>query len=180
MGQYPDGIRSPFIVHALNETAKYDAEYTIGVSDWYHDTMPVLIPQFMNVINPTGAEPIPDSALMSDTQNKTYPVEPGKTYRLRFVNMGAFAMFHIWIESHNMTVIELDGVDMQPYDTTGILIAAAQRVSVLVTAGNYTTNFAIIGAMDVDMFDTPPLGNPNVTSYLLYNPTASLAESNAH
>ena len=176
VGQYPDGIRSPFIIHAKNETAKYDAEYTIPVSDWYHDTMPVLIPQFMSVTNPTGAEPIPDSALMGDTQNATYAVEPGKTYRLRFVNMGAFAMFHVWIEGHNMTVIELDGVDMKGYETPGIMIAAAQRVSVLVTAGNYTTNFPIVGAMDVDMFDTPPVGNPNVTSYLVYNKDAPLPD----
>jgi iron transport multicopper oxidase len=177
VGQYPDGIRTEFIIHAKNETYKYDDEYVISLSDWYHDEMPVLIPTFMSIFNPGGAEPIPDSALMADTQNKTFAFEAGKTYRLRFVNIGAFAMFHVWIEGHNLTVIELDGVDTQPYETTGIMVTAAQRVSVLVTAKNTTdTNYAIVACMDPDMFDTPPLGNPNVTSYIVYNKTAPLPE----
>jgi len=29
MGQFPDGLRTPFIIHALNETHKYDAEHTV-------------------------------------------------------------------------------------------------------------------------------------------------------
>lgn len=32
------------------------------------------------------------------------PFEAGKTYRLRIVNMAALAMFHFWIEGHDMRV----------------------------------------------------------------------------
>lgn len=68
--------------------------------------MTILAGVFSSYQNPTGAEPIPDSALMNDSQNVTFAVEPNKTYRLRFVNMAAFAAFHVWIEGHDMQIIE--------------------------------------------------------------------------
>jgi iron transport multicopper oxidase len=36
MGQYPDGLRGPFIVHDPNDPYKgsYDEEHTLAVSDW--------------------------------------------------------------------------------------------------------------------------------------------------
>jgi iron transport multicopper oxidase len=164
MGQYPDGLRSPFIIHDPNDPYTYDDEFVITFSDWYHDEVPVLIPTFMSLDNPTGAEPIPDSALMNDQQNSTINFEPGKTYRLRLVNMAAFAMFHFWIEDHDMTVIELDGVYIEPYIVPGVDITTAQRVSVLVTAKNSTRqNYAMVGAMDTDMFDYVPDNlNPSI------------------
>ena len=36
--------------------------------------------------------------------------QPGKTYRLRLANIGAFAGFFFWIDGHDMTIIEADGV----------------------------------------------------------------------
>jgi iron transport multicopper oxidase len=157
MGQYPDGLRSPFIIHNPNEPYTYDEEIIITMSDWYHKEMPEGIQDFMNVENPTGAEPIPQAALFNDGQNGTINFEPGKTYRLRFINMAAFAMFHVWIEDHEMRVIEVDGVYTEEYTVRGIDLTTAQRVSVLVTAKNTTNqNYAMVGAMDTDMFDTVP------------------------
>jgi len=63
-------------------------------------------PSFTGYTNPTGAEPIPDAALINDSQNVTFAVEPNKTYRLRFINVAAFAAFHVWIEGHDMEIIE--------------------------------------------------------------------------
>lgn len=34
LGQYPDGIRTPFIIHAPNETYTYDDEYTVSTHSW--------------------------------------------------------------------------------------------------------------------------------------------------
>ncbi|GAO51162.1 hypothetical protein G7K_5273-t1 [Saitoella complicata NRRL Y-17804] len=177
-GQYPDGLRSPFVIHAKNEThgASYDEDVTVPLSDWYHTRIMDLNERFMSLANPSGAEPVPKSALMFDTQNATLSFEAGKTYRLRFVNMAAFAAFHVWIEGHTMRVIEVDGVDTEEYETDGISLTAAQRVSVLVTARNDTSGaFPIVGAMDTDMFDTVPGDlNPNVTSYIIYDSASSL------
>lgn len=93
------------------------------LSEWYHDQHDVLIKDFLSVFNPTGAEPVPPSAIMYTMQNGQYvtPVadlnqgidvgdrmtinfEAGKTYRLRFINAGAFAMFQLQLEGHEWSV----------------------------------------------------------------------------
>lgn len=43
-------------------------------------------------------------------ENATLHFVPGKTYRLRVINTSALAMFHFWIDGHDMRVIEVDGV----------------------------------------------------------------------
>src|ERR1700761_1250023 len=150
-GQYPDGIRAAFIVNDPDTPFKgqYDDEVILTFSDWYHDEMTTLIQQFLNVGNPTGAEPVPDSALMNDTQNLKIPIQPGKTYLFRMINIGAFAGQYIWFEGHKMTIVEVDGVYTQPAAADMIYMGAAQRYGVLITTKNDTSaNFPITGSMD--------------------------------
>ncbi|ETN46362.1 uncharacterized protein HMPREF1541_00546 [Cyphellophora europaea CBS 101466] len=179
-GQYPDGLRGPLIVHDPDSPFKdqYDDEFVLTLSDWYHDLMPGLISSFLSVTNPTGAEPVPQSALMNDTQNLTIPVEPNKTYFLRIINVAAFAAQYFWIEGHTFKIIEVDGIYTEPAEAERIYVTAAQRYGILVTTKNSTDeNFAIVGSMDTDLFDAIPDGlNPNVTSYLVYDSAASLPE----
>ena len=125
----------------------------MSFSDWYHDEMATLIPQFINVANPTGAEPVPNAALMNDTQNLTVAVAPGKTYLFHFVNVGAFAGQYVWFEGHNMTIVEVDGVYTDEAETERIYIATAQRYSVLIKTKNETNNnYPIIASMDTVSF----------------------------
>ena len=127
----------------------YDEEMVLTLSDWYHDFMPDLLAKFINPTNPTGAEPVPDSALMNETQNAPIKVQPGKTYKFRIINMAAFAAQYFWIEKHNMKIVEVDGVYTEPTDASMLYITAAQRYSVLVTTFNDTNaNFPIVGSMD--------------------------------
>ena len=128
---------------------QYDEEIVLTLSDWYHDEMPDLISGFINIANPTGAEPVPNAALMNDTQNLTVPVEPGKTYMVRIINMAAFAAQYIWFEEHTVQIIEVDGIYTDPADADVIYITAAQRYSVLLkTKDDKSANFAIVGSMD--------------------------------
>lgn len=111
--------------------------------------MPGMLASFISVTNPTGAEPVPNAALMNDTQNLTISVEPGKTYLFRMINIGAFAGQYIWFEDHTMRIVEVDGVYTDPAEADMIYMTAAQRYSVLITMKNETdTNFAIVGSMD--------------------------------
>jgi iron transport multicopper oxidase len=118
--------------------------------------MPDLLSTFISVTNPTGAEPVPNAALMNDTQNLTISVQPGKTYKFRIVNMAAFAAQYLWFEGHSMKIVEVDGIYTEPADADMLYITAAQRYSVLLTTKNDTsTNFAIVGSMDqVSFCDT--------------------------
>jgi iron transport multicopper oxidase len=127
----------------------YDEELVLTLSDWYHDQMPDLIADFISIKNPTGAEPVPDAALMNETINLKVPVQAGKTYKFRLINIGAFAGQYVWFEGHTMQIIEVDGVYTEPQDADQIYITAAQRYSVLVTMkDDASTNFVINAAMD--------------------------------
>ena len=42
------------------------------LGDWYHDEHSTLLDEFVNIANPGGAEPVPDSALIYFVQNGTY------------------------------------------------------------------------------------------------------------
>jgi iron transport multicopper oxidase len=86
---------------------------------------------------------------MNDTQGLKIKIESGKTYMFRMVNIGGFAGQYFWIEGHNLTVVEVDGVYTEPMDATMLYFTTAQRYSFLLTARNDTKgNFAITGSMD--------------------------------
>lgn len=79
-------------------------------------------------------------------ENTTLPFVPGRTYRLRIINMSSLSMFNIWIEGHEMSIIEADGVYTEPYPVDVVTLSAAQRYSILVTALNTTANNYIFHA----------------------------------
>ena len=111
--------------------------------------MAILKPKFLNKANPTGAEIVPQNALLNDTQNLTISIQPGKTYLFHVVNIGAFASQYLWFEGHNMTIVEVDGVVTEPAEASMIYLSAAQRCSFLITTKNDTsTNYAFVGSMD--------------------------------
>lgn len=120
------------------------------LSDWYHEEMQPLIHQkFMHKSNPSGAEPVPNNALMNETQNWKLSVETDKTYHIRVINMGAFAGQYLWFEGHTMQIIEVDGIYTEKADAEMIYLSAAQRVSFLLkTKSDASANFPISASMD--------------------------------
>ncbi|KAE9391811.1 Cupredoxin [Gymnopus androsaceus JB14] len=199
-GQYVDGLRAPLIIHPVEKTFSYDDEFTVVLSDWYHEEHPELMKRFLSPSNPDGIEPVADSALLyfarnasylpaktSNTssstvgfnENATLPFEAGKTYRLRLINTSAFAMFYFWIDGHDMKIIEVDGIDVEETPVSAVNLAVAQRYSVLVTARNETSsNWAIHANMDTDMFDyVPDSLNPNITSSVTYNDSTAIQDN---
>lgn len=59
-----------------------------------------------------GKNPASVTSHVGFNENATLPFEPGKTYRLRIVNVGAFTAFYFWIDGHEMRIIEADGVSI--------------------------------------------------------------------
>lgn len=188
----PDGLRGPLIIHDPNSpyAGQYDDELVLTFSDWYHDQMPGLISYYLSPErNPSGAEPEPYSAVFNDVQDASLKVEPGKTYLVRIISMAAFAQVsesggqnparphtyllqaYVWFDQHSMTIVEVDGVYIQPHEVDSLYIATAQRYAVLLkTKPDTYTNYAITASMDVDDFDsTPDYMVQNVTAALIYN-----------
>ncbi|RAK74980.1 ferro-O2-oxidoreductase [Aspergillus fijiensis CBS 313.89] len=176
---YPDGYRQALIVHDNTPPFKYDEEYTITMSDWYHKLTEDIRPEFLSLYNPTGAEPIPQAFLVNDTMNSKFPVEAGKTYMLRLINIGAFVSQYFYIEDHTMRIVEIDGIYVDETEAEVLYIAVGQRYSVLVTMMNSTEkNYPMVTIADSVLLDTVPSDLVlNQTNWLEYNTQAEYAEA---
>ncbi|CAG8126824.1 unnamed protein product [Penicillium salamii] len=188
MGQYPDGFRGPFIVHDPKAPFHYDDEFTLTLTDWYHEQMPILLNDYLSEQNQAafhGREPTPNSALINDAVDTKIKVLPNKTYLVHIICIGNFPG-HTWvIDGHEMTVVEVDGIYTDPYPAGDkfLRVATGQRMSVLIhTKSDTSKNFAIFDTMDVNMMffyehSTPPPGyNPNATAWLVYDETKPLPD----
>ncbi|KAJ5113973.1 hypothetical protein N7456_002507 [Penicillium angulare] len=174
---YPDGYRAPFIVHD-NESYfadSFDDEMVFSMSDWYHELMEDIKPEFMSLYNPTGAEPIPGSFLFNNSISQSYPVQAGKTYLIRLINISAFVGQYFWIEDHTMRVVEIDGVYVDETEADKLYLSVAQRYSVLVTMKNSTEkNYGMVMVADSSLLDTIPSDLLlNQTNWLEYSSTAA-------
>ncbi|KAF2993684.1 hypothetical protein E8E13_001519 [Curvularia kusanoi] len=176
-GQYPDGFRAPLIVHDPQSPFKndFDEEIVLSFSDWYHDPMRKLLASFISVTNPTGAEPVPKSALINDAQDVKLPVQSGKTYMIRMVNMAAFAGMYVWFQGCTMKIVEVDGIYTKPAEADMLYFTAGQRYSVLLIIGNEMTNIPFVASMDEELFDAIPDDlQSNVTGWLVTDSTQEL------
>lgn len=82
-----------------------------------------------------------------------FTLEPNKTYRLRLVNTGSFASIRFSVDYHALSVVEVDGTLVDPYNVTGLTLAVAQRYSVLLRTDNSTGGpFWMRATLQTDMF----------------------------
>lgn len=180
-GQYPDGLRGPLVIRDPNPGYHYDDEFTVTLTDWYNQQMSTLLDQYESQANQAqtgGLEPLPDAALIGDSLNTTYKVEPNKTYLVRIICVGNWPGHVIIFDDHDLTIVEVDGVPTVPYpvEDKNIRIATGQRMSVLIQTKNDTSrNYAIWDQMDINMLffypnRTIPQGyNLNATAWLVYD-----------
>ncbi|GKZ89252.1 CAZyme family AA1 [Aspergillus niger] len=179
---YPDGYRQALIVHDNSSwfANEYEEEFTVTLSDWYHELAMDIKPEFMSLYNPTGAEPIPNSWLFNDTMNTTIAVKPNTTYLLRLANIAAFTAQYFYIEDHPLTIVEIDGVYTEPTTADILYIAVAQRYSVLFTTKATTDkNYPIVTVVDSTLLDTiTPDLQLNNTNWLQYDSSAAYPQAN--
>lgn len=168
---YPDGYRQLFLVENDNAwfQEKVDEEIGITLSDWYHEvTAKISKEKFMNLYNPTGAEPVPNNILFNDTLSPRWKIQPNKTYRLRLANIGAFSGFYFYMPNHTFTIVEVDGVYTEPAEADLIYISTAQRYSILFNTSSAEDEvYQMVQVADLSMFDiVPPNLQLNRTGFL--------------
>lgn len=151
--QYVFGLRGPLIVHCpvaqQQEWEKdIDEEYTLLLTDWYHD-------------RPTGT-PIWDTVLINNvgrydcavaqaagfecgptTPLPRFRFKPGKKYLLRLINTSAMAVFNVSIDNHTFQVVASDADYVTPSAPMNtITINVAQRYDILVHAKSISSQNA--------------------------------------
>ncbi|KAF5392985.1 hypothetical protein D9757_001165 [Collybiopsis confluens] len=149
--QYVDGLRGAIIVYDPEDphAALYDVDdesTIIQVGDWWQNsTLPMLAGY-----EATGIVPVSDSGTFNGVgrfqggPEVPWPivnVVQGKRYRFRIINQSARNVFTLSIDSHNLTIIETDGVSTVPHTVDLIEVLAGQRYSVVVAADQAVDNY---------------------------------------
>ncbi|KAJ3568733.1 hypothetical protein NP233_g5527 [Leucocoprinus birnbaumii] len=144
--QYCDGLRGAIVIRdpADPHASLYDIDTddtVITLTDWYHTLAPDV----------TGA-PTEDSTLINGlgryingptTPLAVISVQAGKRYRFRLVSLACDPHFIFSIDSHVMTIIEVDGVNVTPLEVDSIDIYAGQRYSFVLNANQPVDNYWI-------------------------------------
>ncbi|KAJ2830770.1 ferroxidase fet3 [Coemansia furcata] len=136
--QNVDGLRAPLVVYDRGKPpVKYDEDILLSFEDWYTETF---TERARITLDPSLPFPPPHRTgfglINGINGNLTKPIhfQPGRTYRLRLINMSSTRWFQFSLPGHAMRVIEVDGQYTEPLEVDGVDMSPGQRYSVLVTA----------------------------------------------
>nr|ACL93333.1 laccase [Rigidoporus microporus] len=144
--QYCDGLRGAFVVYDPSDpnASLYDVDNestVITLADWYH-TLARLGARF----------PTPDSTLINGlgrfaggpaSDLSVITVESGKRYRFRLVSISCDPNYTFSIDGHDMTIIEVNGINHDALSVDSIQIFAGQRYSFVLNANQAVGNYWI-------------------------------------
>lgn len=140
--------------------------------------MPTMIKNYLSPDNTNGDFPSPDSVLFNDTNKAPqFKFKAGKKYLLRIANIGGLACGQFHIEGYTLSVVEADGVQMQPQNADTILICAGQTYGVVVQGKSLPLGGAnYIVKLTTDMFTrpAPPANQITIIGNLVYDLLSSL------
>ncbi|KAJ6562631.1 laccase [Mycena capillaripes] len=148
--QYCDGLRGPLVVYDPDDPHAdlYDvddettvitlADCTLVLDHGPASTLgnvPTLISTLINGLGRFAGGATSQLAVIS--------VTAGQRYRMRLISMSCDPNFILTIDSHNLTIIEVDGVNTEPLTVDSIQIYAGQRYSFVLTADQTVDNYWI-------------------------------------
>jgi FtsP/CotA-like multicopper oxidase with cupredoxin domain len=165
VGLQDDSVQGPLLVYETNEANPeekkgalltagphtYDDELVLQVSEWWHEKLDTREHYYLgpDFVFDKGADSIlfngmtihdQDAEDLSEETCKGYVslnVNPNTRYRLRVIGGNTFRTFGLAIKDHDLTVIEVDGELVQPYNVSYLEITPGQRFSVLLNTGDY-------------------------------------------
>ncbi|KAI8888690.1 multicopper oxidase [Backusella circina FSU 941] len=173
VGLQDDSVQGPLVVYESKEANPreksgktlaagphiYDDELVLHLSEWWHEKLNkreqyYLGPEFAF---DKGADSIlfngmtihdQDAPGLSEENCKGYAslnVNPNTRYRLRVIGGNTFRTLGLAIKDHVLTVMEVDGELVKPYNVSYLEITPGQRFSVLLTTGDHQpdSTFAI-------------------------------------
>lgn len=122
-----------------------------------------------------GAEPPPDSGLINGKMTgSSFSFEPNLRYRLRLINMGTLTQFMFSVDSHVLSVVEADGISLEPVNVHRVPIHVAQRYSVILTTNQTAGSYNVRAEMQTNCYKLP---NPNLNTMVLSTMTYGASPS---
>lgn len=176
--QYSDGLRGVFVVEEQARSDypfSFDEDLVLTVGDHYHMQSSDIMAKFKLRFNPSGAEPIPQNSLFNESRLVVWHVQPNTTYFLRVVNMGMFVSQYVYIEDHELVIVQIDGTYVEPVVVDSLYVAVGQRYGVLVrTKKNPATrSFRFVNVIDKRMLDLVPTDLKIISTNYINYPSAS-------
>ncbi|KAJ5377501.1 uncharacterized protein N7496_004910 [Penicillium cataractarum] len=136
--------KGPLIVDSKDDPPfHYHEERTIILSDFFNETDKKIIDGLTSTnftwSGETGAILVNGKSRQATNstgscQLASICIEPGLSYRLRFIGATALSFVSLSIESHDVSIIEADGHYTKPLNTSFLQIGSGQRYSVLLKA----------------------------------------------
>merc|ERR1719230_2038507 len=159
--QSDKGLKGPVVIKAKNDPHKamYTQEQIVTLSDEWQNPEVCLKNEGAQPGNPVCAEieKATWNGQWGDGSDE-YPwpmvtVEKGKCYRLRFIGMmGQTQNFQISIAGHNMTLIAVDGADVEPVVLSQFNMHAGERMDVVVCANQEPGSYVMEANYDLANF----------------------------
>lgn len=85
-------------------------------------------------------------------QAYTTTIRPGTAMRLRLINHSSYLSYWFSIDSHPLTIVEIDGVEVEPIVSQGVHVNIGQRYSVIIHATEKVGDYTIRSALEKDCF----------------------------
>ncbi|KAF3334678.1 L-ascorbate oxidase [Carex littledalei] len=123
-------------------------EFDVVVHDWYADGHKEL----QKILDGGRAITRPDAVLMNgktgdeDDLKPMFNVEAGKTYIFRVCNVGLKASLNFRIQSHNMTLVEMEGSHTVQNTYNSIDVHVGQCFTVMVDANQDPSDYFVVAS----------------------------------
>ncbi|KAF1843096.1 multicopper oxidase [Cucurbitaria berberidis CBS 394.84] len=144
-GQYSGGAHGPMVIYGPKHQ-EYDIDIgPIILEDWFHADYFSLVNQTMNGRFPPSNNNLINGRMNYPCANTTLPCTPnagvskfqfqsGKKHLLRLINAGAEGNQKFSIDGHQLKVIAVDFIPVEPYTTNVVTLAVGQRTDIIVEA----------------------------------------------
>ena len=130
-GLYGALVINPYSPSSLLQPSLYAQDWAWLAADFYNTPMPVLLDWFLSPAS-QGTEPQPDTVTVNGAFTNTTHlyVRSTDTVIVRLVNAAALDMFYFSVDGLDMTVLQVDGSEVQPTNVSTIMLNVAQRATV--------------------------------------------------
>ncbi|PPQ80727.1 hypothetical protein CVT25_001847 [Psilocybe cyanescens] len=115
----------------------------ITLADWYHAVAPITQREVIPVYNSTLINGLGRYAGGPASPLSVIKVLPNKRYRFRMVSISCSPNFVFSIDGHQLTIIEVDSINVEPLVVDKIQIFAGQRYSFILNTNMPVSNYWI-------------------------------------
>ncbi|KAF2686030.1 multicopper oxidase [Lentithecium fluviatile CBS 122367] len=179
--QYSGGAHGPMVIYGPKH-ADYDIDIgPVLIEDWFHADYYTLVNNTMQGRFPPSNNNLINGKMQYPCANTTLPCSPnagiskfqfeaGKKHLLRLINAGAEGVQKFSIDSHKLTVVALDYIPVEPYETNVVTLNIGQRTDVVVEAvGNPGDAYWMRSQLGTNRCTLNDGISPNAVAAVYYN-----------